>query len=65
MRAPVIRRQVEVCPFCGQWDPFRKGKNGLSITDRRTGLRRIYGFCKSCGRKLRVQYVAPPENPAV
>lgn len=58
MRAPIIRRQVEVCPFCGQWDPFRKG-NGRSVTDRRTGLRRIYGFCKSCGRKLVVQYVSP------
>mgnify|MGYP004644762099 CR=1 FL=1 len=59
MKAPVIRRQVEVCPFCGTWDPFRKA-NGRSTIDHRTGLRRIYGECKACRKALVVQYV-PPE----
>ena len=57
MKAPVICRQVEVCPYCGAWDPFRKGRKGSSLTDKRTGLRRIYGKCRACGGKLVLQYV--------
>ena len=60
MKAPVILRQVEVCPFCGMWDPFRKGRAGKSFVERRTGLCRIYGECKACRKALVVQYV-PPE----
>lgn len=62
MKAPVIRRQVEVCPYCGTWDPFRKGTKGLSITDKRTGLRRVYGRCRACGGKLVLQYVPSVSN---
>ena len=58
MRAPVIRRQVETCPFCGAWDPFRKGRGGLTVVNRTTGLKRIYGKCRNCGKKLVLQYVA-------
>ncbi len=53
----VIYRAVEICPHCGGWDPFRKGRNGTSVTDQR-GLRRVYGHCVHCGVKLTVQYVA-------
>ena len=59
MRAPIIRRQVETCPFCGAWDPFRKGRGGHIVTDAHTGLKRIYGICRHCRRKLVLQYVAP------
>ena len=52
----IIRRQIETCPYCGAWDPFRKG-NGRSTTDKRTGLRRIYGWCRACHGKLILQYV--------
>lgn len=58
MRTPVIRRQVETCPYCGAWDPFRKGRCGLTTVDRTTGLKRIYGRCRNCGKKLVLQYVA-------
>ena len=61
-KVPVIRRQVETCPYCGAWDPFRKGPKGLSITDKRTGLRRIYGRCRACGCKLVLQYVHSVSN---
>lgn len=59
-KAPVLRRKVEVCPFCGAWDPFRKA-NGRSVIDRRTGLRRIYGECRVCRCSLVVQYTLPDE----
>ena len=62
MKAPVIRRQVETCPYCGAWDPFRKGPNGRSLTDGRTCLRRIYGRCRACGGKLVLQYVPSASN---
>jgi len=58
VKPPVIRRQVEVCPACGAWDPFRKG-SGTSIIDRTSGLRRIYGECRHCGQKLILQYIPP------
>lgn len=63
MKKPwIIRRQVETCPYCGAWDPFRKGPNGNSKTDKRTGLRRLYGRCRACHGKLVLQYVAAAEN---
>ena len=59
MTARVIWRQVETCPYCGTWDPFRKGRNGHIVTDSHTGLKRIYGICRHCRQKLVLQYVAP------
>ena len=62
VKALIIRRQVETCPYCGAWDPFRKGANGNSKTDKRTGLRRLYGRCRACHGKLVLQYVANVSN---
>ena len=65
MRAKIIWRQVEVCPWCGQWDPFRLRvgeRTGRSVPLPRTGLRRVYGFCRCCGRKLILQYRAPSDS---
>lgn len=62
--AKIVWRQVEVCPYCGQWDPFRKKvgeRQGRTVGQPRTGLRRVYGFCRGCGRKLILQY-RPPAN---
>lgn len=57
-----ITRTVEVCPHCGAWDSFRKGRSGKSVVDGRTGLRRIYGECRACGGPLIVQYVAAEDS---
>lgn len=57
MRTPVIRRQVETCPYCGAWDPFRKGCGGKVIVSAQTGLKRVYGECRFCRNKLVLQYV--------
>lgn len=63
MKKPwIIRRKVETCPYCGAWDPFRKGPNGKSVTDKRTGLRRIYGWCRACHGNLVLQYVTSAVN---
>jgi len=60
--ARTITRKVEVCPFCGAWDSFRKGRGGKSVVDPRTGLRRIYGECRICGGMIIVQYAAPEDS---
>lgn len=62
MKRVVFVRKVEVCPNCGCWNPFRKTKGGRSIVDRVTGLRRIYGSCRSCGMRITVQYVSSGEK---
>ena len=43
----MITREIEICPHCGQFDPWRKGKRGKSLTIK--GERRLYVICKRCG----------------
>jgi RNase P subunit RPR2 len=43
----MITREIEICPHCGQFDPWRKGKRGKSLTIK--GERRLYVVCKRCG----------------
>ena len=57
MTVKTITRRIETCPWCGAWNSFRKGRCGKSVVDVRTGLRRIYGECRVCGKALVVQYV--------
>ena len=60
--ARIIYRTVEVCQNCGAWNAFRKGPDGKSTVNRRTGLRRIYGECRVCHTKIIVQYIAQPKK---
>ena len=62
-KVSIIRRTIEVCPHCGAWNSFRKGRNGKTRVDRTTGRSRIYGKCRNCGARLVVMYVAAPERP--
>lgn len=50
----MIRRPVEVCPICGQWNPWRKYSTRIV-----NGLRRIYVRCRRCGRREVIVYVPP------
>lgn len=47
----MIIRNLEVCPKCGQWNPWRK-RRSLVVK----GERRIYVVCKSCGAKDIIVY---------
>lgn len=50
----MIRREIEVCPRCGQWQPWRK--YSTRIVD---GQRRVYVRCKRCGKRETVVYYLP------
>lgn len=63
MTAKTIRRNVETCPYCGAWNSFRKGKNGKSVVDPASGVRRIYGHCKECGNRLVLVNIPPKDTP--
>ena len=53
----MIVRNVEKCPKCGQWDPWRK------VSSRTVkGLKRVYVKCKRCGCRETVEY--RPESPS-
>lgn len=47
----MIVRYIEVCPNCGQWDPWRK------VTSKVVkGHRRVYAKCKRCGKRETIEY---------
>ena len=50
----MIRRAIEVCPRCGQWQPWRK--YSTRIVD---GQRRVYVRCRRCGKRETVVYYLP------
>ena len=54
----VVIRKIEVCPKCGQWNPWRKrspdGKEGNSYTVG--GERRMTVFCRRCGKREIIVY---------
>ena len=54
--AQMITREIEICPHCGQFDPWRKGKRGKSLTIK--GERRLYVSCKRCGAHEVIVYRA-------
>lgn len=56
----MIRRHQEVCPVCGQWDPWRK-YSSRSVH----GQRRIYVRCKRCGKREVIVYFAAGRPAAV
>lgn len=54
----MIVRNVEKCPKCGQWDPWRKVSSRVV-----KGLKRVYVRCKRCGFRETIEYRAQ-EEPA-
>lgn len=51
----MIRRTIEICPRCGQWQPWRKYSSRVV-----EGQRRIYARCKRCGKREVICYYPPP-----
>jgi len=47
----MIVRYIEVCPGCGQWNPWIKVSSRVV-----KGRRRQYVKCRRCGRKETVEY---------
>lgn len=47
----MITRNLEVCPKCGQYDPWRKYSTRVV-----RGQRRVYVKCKRCGRREVIVY---------
>ena len=47
----MICREIEVCPKCGQWDPWRKVSSRIV-----NGIRRVYVACRRCGAREIVVY---------
>ena len=43
----IVRRKTEVCPACGQFNPWRKTKKGKTLIVH--GKRRSYVYCRRCG----------------
>lgn len=54
----MIRRQIEVCPQCQQWDPWRKVSTHIVH-----GQKRVYVQCRRCGAREVAVYI-PPTLPA-
>lgn len=50
----MIRRFIEICPKCGQYDPWRTYK---SLVVR--GQKRAYVACKTCGTTDVIVYFDP------
>lgn len=53
----IVRRQIEVCPHCGKWQPW--------VSYARTtvrGQKRVYARCKRCGTRATILY-CPPTQP--
>ena len=57
----MIVRTIEICPSCGQWDPWRKISS--RYFNRGDVVCRVYVKCKRCGRAETVEY-RRPEYPA-
>lgn len=47
----MIVRTIEVCPKCGQWEPWRKVSSKLV-----KGRRRVYAKCCRCGARETIEY---------
>ena len=47
----MIIRQIETCPKCGKWNPWRKYSTRVV-----KGERRIYVKCVNCGKREVVVY---------
>ena len=47
----MIYRNVEKCPACGQWNPWRKVSTRVV-----KGRRRVYAVCRRCGKKETIEY---------
>lgn len=53
----MIVREIEVCPKCGQWNPWRK------VSSRTAGgVKRVYVRCFRCGKRETIEY-RPPACP--
>lgn len=52
----MIIREIEICPRCGQYNPWRKGSRGKSLVVN--GERRLYVFCRRCGKREVIVYRA-------
>ena len=51
----MIVREIEVCPKCGQWNPWRK------VSSRTTGgVKRVYVRCFRCGKRETIEYRTTP-----
>ena len=48
----MIVRNIEKCPKCGQWQPWRKRATKIV-----RGQRRVYVKCRRCGHHETVIYV--------
>ena len=53
----MIVRNVEICPGCGQWMPWRKVSSRVV-----KGVRRVYVKCKRCGRAETIEYRSSVEK---
>lgn len=50
----MIVRNIEICPGCGRWDPWRKVSTRIV-----KGRRRVYAKCVKCGRRETIEYRLP------
>ena len=50
----MIVREIEVCPKCGQWNPWRKVSSRTAL-----GVKRVYVRCFRCGKRETIEYRAP------
>lgn len=51
----MIVRNIEICPACGQWDPWRKVSQYFGAD----GSKYVYVKCKRCRRKEVIRYLPP------
>ena len=56
----MFRRQIEVCPACGQWEPWRKVTTHIV-----RGQKRVYVECFRCGFRDVAVYVPPPAQKPI
>lgn len=54
----MIVREIEVCPRCGQYEPWRKVSSRIV-----RGVRRVYVKCRRCGAREMVEYRPPCPVP--
>jgi translation initiation factor 2 beta subunit (eIF-2beta)/eIF-5 len=51
MNPVVVLREMEVCPTCGQVDPWRVRGGSL-----RAGRRVLYAKCRACGQTATIRF---------
>lgn len=54
----MIVREIEICPRCGQFEPWRKVSSRVV-----RGVRRVYVKCRRCGAREMVEYRPTPPTP--